>query len=519
MIVPVPVDDLSSQTVRASSSAVEPVYVRLDQKAPSTGARPSQSVPAAPVASESLGDLVRAAEVPLTPDWTAWAEILAFGAPLAGRTPFAGLRRLQPGEQVTTQHDGGAPDAGPAPTRLEQGRWSWLEVDPDPGLRPEDLTASVLEALRAQVEDVAVSGPVNPMLSGGRDSRLLSALAVQAEPERLTAWTTSSDIGTSMEELVAARVARVLGVEHRIVPAEHGQFAQDVRDYARTVDYMASFHVWLMPVSRALATAGGERGAGTILDGLGGGIFLGGGFPDDPALAEKVSTAEVLESRFVRMGRYLEAADEVLAPGVGEELRDRARADFDQVAAPLADHPNGATLTAYLTRTLPGISLAPAKVLGSAQPTRMPIMADEVITQALRVPHSAKEGGLWYRDLLKKTDARIAELPTAAELTKRRQHVRRISSRESAEWLRTLILESPAGELLSESLRAAPAEDWAEHLAKTKPQHLIRGLAMMALWMEEYGDRLASVQPPFAEALGAQPLSPQNRHSQEVDGV
>ena len=459
--------------------------------------------PAAAV-SGSLTELISASTGPLAPDWTAWAEILAFGAPLAGRTPFAGICRLQPGEQVAPQPDDAAV-AGPGSARtrpvIRQQGWSWMDVEPEQGLRPEDLSGQLLEALRDQIRAWAGSGPLHPMLSGGRDSRLLSMMAVQARPESLTAWTTSSDTGTSMEELVAARVASALGMEHRIVPAEHARFPQDVQDYARTVDYMASFHMWLMPVSRALRQAREESCMGTVLDGLGGGVFLGGGFPDDPALTEQIpSSARLLDSRFARMGRYLDAADEVLAPGVGEELRERARADFEQVAAPLADHPNGATLTAYLTRTLPGISVAPAKVLGSAQPTRMPIMADEVITQALRVPHSAKEEGLWYRDLLRKTDARIAELPTAAELTKRRQHVRRISSRESAEWLRELILGSPAGELLSDTLRQAPSEDWAEHLAKTKPQHLIRGLAMLALWLEEHGDRLTSTQPPFTRS-------------------
>lgn len=533
MIVPVPVHDVSMQTVRATSSASEPAYVRL------TGGSRGEVSTGEPGACRhavvwgSLSELIAASEGPLTPDWTAWAEILAFGAPLAGRTPFAGVRRLQPGEEATVQHtcpgragpqhsdaDASCSAQEPAPVVVRQQGWSWLDVEPEPGLRPEKLTVEVLELLRAEVRSAAPEGALHPMLSGGRDSRLLAALAVQEQPEGLTAWTTSSDTGTSMEELVAARVAAVLDLKHRIVPAEHGAFPQDVRDYAQVVDHMASFHIWLMPVSRALRQAAERSDPGTVLDGLGGGIFLGGGFPEDPALAEgSPSAARILDSRFARMGRYLDAAEEVLAPQVGEELRERARADFDQVAAPLADHPNGATLTAYLTRTLPGISLAPAKVLSSAQPARTPIMADEVITRALRIPHRTKADGLWYRDLLAQTDPQIAALPTAAELTRRRQHIRRISSRESAQWLRELVLGSPASELLSESMRLAPPEEWAEHLAKTKPQHLIRGLAMLALWLEEYGDRLTSVQPPFAASSGAQPLGPQNQHAQAVDGA
>lgn len=109
------------------------------------------------------------------------------------------------------------------------------------------------------------------------------------------------------------------------------------------------------------------------MDGLGGGVFLGGGFPDDPELAETTpSPQQVVDSRFSRMARYLDAADEILAPGVGEDLSERARADFEPIARHYAAHPNGATLTAYLTRTLPGISMAPSRVLGGAQPTITP---------------------------------------------------------------------------------------------------------------------------------------------------
>src|SRR5699024_9696123 len=126
----------------------------------------------------------------------------------------------------------------------------WEQVEPEPHLKPEDLSDDVVAALRARLN--SIEGHLHPMLSGGRDSRLLTALAAQQHPQ-VTAWSTSSDIGTSLEELVAARVADTLGVEHRIVPARHEEFSRDFTDYARTVDYMASFHIWLMPVARELS--------------------------------------------------------------------------------------------------------------------------------------------------------------------------------------------------------------------------------------------------------------------------
>ncbi|MDS2174056.1 asparagine synthase-related protein [Nesterenkonia sp. CL21] len=477
-----PALDASAQTVHATPSAVAPVFVR-------TGRVSAASDDAAPPFAADRLDLLLDGESPLTPDWTAWAEILAFGAPLAGRTPFQEIRRLQPGESAGRHGD---------EVTIRRGTWDWAEIDPEPGLDPRALTDDVLEVLRARLGRDADVGPLLPMLSGGRDSRLLTALAHQVRPEELVAWTTSSDTGTSMEELAAARTAQVLGVEQRIVPAAVEDFPRDARDYGRAVHHMASFHIWLMPVSRAIAEHSAASG-GVVLDGLGGGVFLGGGFPDDPALEGEGGSAPdvdaVVASRFARLGRYLDAAEDILPPGLGEELAERARADFEDVALPFAQHPNGATLTAYLTRTLPGISLAPVKVLGSAAPTRTPIMADEVVRQALRVPAEQKQDGLWYPHLLERADARLASLPTAADRTRRRQHVRRIESLESAGWLRGLILGSPAGDLLSDRMREAPVEAWAEELSRTKPQHLVRGLALLALWLHEHRDRLAQAEP------------------------
>src|SRR5699024_6296270 len=119
--------------------------------------------------------------------------------------------------------------------------------------------------------------------------------------------------------------------------------------------------------------------------------------PDDPQLAESTPSAQqVVDSRFSRMARYLDAAEEILAPGVAQELIDRSRSDFEPIAHRYVAHPIGATLTAYLTRTLPGISMAPSRVLGNAQTTITPIVDDEVITQALRIPHHKKYDGVWY---------------------------------------------------------------------------------------------------------------------------
>lgn len=232
MIVPVPHHQPSSTRLAASTSGVEPVFVNT------TGDQQQHS--------GSLHALVESPQQPMAPDWNAWAQILALGSPLAGRTPFSGVHRLQPGE--TAEHSGNQ-------WQLSQPQWLWEQVEPQPDVEPEDLSAEVVDTLRERIG--FLEGPLNPMLSGGRDSRLLTALAAQ-QHQQVTAWSTSSDIGTSLEELVAARVADTLGVAHRIVPARHEEFSRDFTDYARTVDYMASFHIWLMPVARGAGPLAAE---------------------------------------------------------------------------------------------------------------------------------------------------------------------------------------------------------------------------------------------------------------------
>src|SRR5699024_9939373 len=112
------------------------------------------------------------------------------------------------------------------------------------------------------------AGPANPMLSGGRDSRMRTALARREapQPQQVTAWTTSSDAGSALEELIGARVAQRLGVPQQIIVGGYADFGQDFRRYVDAVDYQASFHFWLTPVAQRL----GQQ-SGPVFDRLGGG--------------------------------------------------------------------------------------------------------------------------------------------------------------------------------------------------------------------------------------------------------
>lgn len=406
----------------------------------------------------------------LRPDWDAWAQILAAGAPLDGRTPFTGIRRLKPWQRVTVSQSNGV--------MVDDGRWRWLDIEPHSSRSIEP----VLDALHATVAEIGDRAPLAPLLSGGWDSRLLTALATTLPGGRdIIARTTSSDTGTVMEELVAAQVAEHLGIHHDVVFARRDEFAADVGRFARAVDYQASFHIWLVPLAQEVAAS-----TATVLDGLGGGLFLGGAFPDPP------SAGSVIDRRFRRMTHYLQSADAVLAPSVIQGVRDRTRTGFEAVAQDLVDHPFGNTFTAYLTRTVPGISLAPYGLVTGGSHVATPFVHDRVVSAALALPPDIHRDGAMYSALLNLIDEVLAELPTAESLAPwPRPHPRRIASFEAASYLRLLCTQEPVGALLAADLRRADISVWQRMLSLTGPQHLIRGLAMLSLWWQEYADRLA----------------------------
>jgi hypothetical protein len=429
----------------------------------------------------------------LTPDWQAWSEILAFGAPLGGRTTFTEIRRLMPMEYAEV--------TGSGAVHLGQQHWPWEDYTPQAPPNLNEVTretiAAMADHMRPHLEGTLAGGAANPMLSGGRDSRMLTALAVRgsADPQQLRAWSTSSDAGSALEELVAAQVAETLRVEHRIVTGRYSAFGDDFADYAEAVDYQASFHFWLMPVVRALRAS-----PGAIFDGIGGGVLLGGGFAD-PADALRRTRRELMLSRVQARSRYLTEAQKVLQGSAATAVEERAYSGAWPIAERYADHPHAHTLTSYLLRTVPGISPAPVKVLGSAQPTVMPMVTDQVAQLALKLPHQAKAEGAWYPRLLTAADPALTGMPTADDLTGTRHHKRRIASREGARYLANLIRSGPAVGLLSAELAAAnPATGhgvvvWQKLLNSQRSQHLIRGLALLTLWLEQYGTTVTDADP------------------------
>ena len=427
--------------------------------------------------STRLDPLVRD-RTTIAPDWDGVAHLLGVGAPLGGRTTVRGIRRLQPWETAEIDPTG--------EVRLAQQRWPWLDAHDGRGTLDQ-----LAEALAAAVTEAFDHGPVAPLLSGGWDSRLLTALAVRARPdEPMLARTTSSDTGTVLEELVAARVAEHLAIDHRVLMPRRDQFGADLTDFAEAVAHQTSFHVWLVPVLRDLNVLRDLKGQdrATVLDGLGGGLVVGGTFSDRPG------PRSLLERRIEVLTPYLRSAGTVLRPEAVAAVAARSRSAIEEGAGPLLDHPYGAALTAHLHRTVPGISLAPYGVLSLAGPVATPFLDDRVVRAAFALDPQEHRDGQLYRRLLQRIDPTLATDATAEQLTPwPRPHPRRITSPEATRVIRELVLAEPIRPLVSDELAAAGPRHWSRLLATRGPQHLLRGLAVLSLWFERHRSRLGGI--------------------------
>lgn len=134
---------------------------------------------------------------------------LASGHVVGSRTPFAGVAVAPPGSIAVLS--------------LEQPRWQsyWTFRPTENGAIDEHEFARELEPLllSAVARRVGDQGPVAVSLSGGSDVRtILAALVEVADTSRLRSFSYSLPHARGrIDATVAARLARLAGIEHRIV--------------------------------------------------------------------------------------------------------------------------------------------------------------------------------------------------------------------------------------------------------------------------------------------------------------
>jgi asparagine synthase len=450
--------------IHSSVSGVAPIYYLEDGDATYFASRIDPLVMSGPP------------ERRLTIDWEAWAGIFLMTAPLGDRTPFLEVRRLPPFS--TLKH---RPGVGPRPLSPP---WPWADVPLDAGAGTSE---TLIESLRDSIGEVP-AGPLVCPLSGGWDSRLLLMLASERDDLKLSAWTLKSTHRGSDETPYARKVAKTLGIPLSQI-ARGRSFWGDHEKVALRCDYQTTHHGWFMPMARRL-----QRGSHVLLDGLAGGIFVKGHFVTDRMLESKTRRERLalLWEQLSNSG----SMSEVLSDRIATRMTKLALRAWQREARALAGSPAQLSLTAYRTRTVRGIALAPTSILGAEAAVLTPFTDDRAARAALATPPERKAGGALYREVLGAVNPKAGGLPSTndAEETPDQPTGNREIKKGALQGFADRLQSTPLRDEVNPAL--LDSTDRLKRILDTsKSAHLVRALALMSMWEERYRNRLAEIRP------------------------
>jgi hypothetical protein len=425
--------------------------------------------------SSSIDSLVGSAPGPLTADLTAWSAIFCLGFPLGEQaTPFQEVKRLPPSSSL--RRGGGGPD-------VEIGRWLWGEQDPTREVgEAADEIAALVEQEVARLDGAAIAFP----LSGGLDSRLLLGLVAKRHPDLARATTVNADSGSDREERLARAVADAVGYEHVMAPVDADSYADDFRERARLVDYQWLSHPWMLPLGRALAGEGAIAPHGLPMNamlerdpGHGGEAIFGPGREAARGVFRTLAPSRRLPL--------------FVAPA-GEEMRSVARKHLVEIADGFDEHPMRPALIHLRIRSVRGIALGPIDTLGNFIPVAAPFLAGPLGSACMRAAPEAKDETRIYAELFGRIDPKLWKLPSTRdpESSQAAKPARRAGP-EAVRAVCEAALASPLSPCLTDVARQRIERNDPELLVGGPQRKHLFALAMMGLWFERYGERLAEI--------------------------
>jgi Asparagine synthase len=394
--------------------------------------------------------------------WAAWTAnrlddhdpllacaLLNPGFPLGSATPFRSVSAMPPSTIIQalsgTASRTAASAADPESPR-SPGTGSAAPAVP-PRSRDGGSAADVAAALVDAVVPLReVSQPVELSLTGGKDSRLVAAALVKAGvPVRAR----THGFADHPDVVIAAEVARVLGIEHDVrVPAAPGQQVDVIGRIRATVlvaDGMLSAFENVGrqdPAFSKAVTAGGH-----------GGELLRGGYAETAAgrRAASLRAAELLRrltTRHLGLLRRGAAAGYVasLAPWTGALARDALRALDDFYLVNRAGRWSAAARQAYLIR----------------ERLVQPLFDERVVLAARAVPLATRTSGELSRAVLAGLCPALTDVPLAGKAPARSGQAsfdwRRQYGAEVATFLRDYALDQGASGGLFDVVNRAAAE-------------------------------------------------------------
>jgi hypothetical protein len=424
-----------------------------------------------------IAPLLAICDTYLHTDWSAWASVLAVGAPVGDATPFQEVRRMVAGT---------AWRASGQSIRRITFEPTWLAAEPN---EPVDV-AGLIRALSEQIPLMSRWRRTAVTLSGGWDSRLLGALAVQRSRRAPLAWTTSPDDGHDQDVALSKPVAQALGMTHRVLVPDLDAWRSERAVVFDRVQHQTWLHTWLMPLARQI-----HHHREPLLDGLAGDVLLKSLFVDEEVLApaSPAGRRDVLWTRL--SGGRLHIRD-WFAPGVAARLEEASRAAFAGVVKGLDGRPAASTLSVLLTRTARVIAASPLCLFAPEVDVRLPFVHPSVIGAALRVPIPTKIGGGYYRELLlAAAGPAVAGLPSTNDPGPRPRTGPRRQTEPAA--LAAMAAEIAADEIVRALLGPQLLPALTDPQARAKicsyngPRATLQWASMFAHWRATYGSRLA----------------------------
>ncbi|WP_214408399.1 asparagine synthetase B family protein [Sphaerisporangium fuscum] len=433
----------------------------------------------------NIEPLLALARRPYEVNWDAWAAIFKLTYPLLEDTPYAEVKRL-PGSTALVW------SRSERRVAVEKRTPRWVREEPfDRGVTAGDIVALLHEALKP-FDDRPLLVPV----SGGYDSRLLASVAVAREMD-VESWTTSPDDGLDNDIDFARYITRELGLRHRIVPQDPAAYPDEARWAARRLEYLTSHHAWYSPFAREVHKAGRA-----VVDGLAGGPLMKNFLITSDAVGAGTSAD--------RQAALLSAlaTGEPHLPVLSEQARafvdDRVASAFAQATSMLRGHRSELPLSVLHTRTARGIARSPVNLVGPEATPVFPFLHPDFFDAALSVPVDRKEGGRFYREILRAANPRVAALPSTNGALPHRRVPLRSGGPVAREWNHRMLLKAAAVPgLLSEQMRDVVAQgpDGLTAFGSWNSRFWLRGLVLFGSWLTDYEDVLGDLTPPWDAAM------------------
>ncbi|WP_248964312.1 asparagine synthetase B family protein [Sphaerisporangium perillae] len=433
----------------------------------------------------NIEPLLALARRPYEVNWDAWAAILKLTYPLLEDTPYRQVRRL-PGSTALVWS---------RPQRritVEKRAPRWVREEPfDRGVTAGDVVALLHEALKP-FDDRPLLVPV----SGGYDSRLLASVAMARKMD-VESWTTSPDDGLDNDIDFARYVTRELGIPHRIVPQDATAYPGEARWAARRLEYLTSHHAWYSPFAREVHKAGRA-----VVDGLAGGPLM----KNFLITADAVGAGTSADRQSALLAAL--ATGEPHLPMLSDQalafVDDRVGTAFAQATSMLRGHRSELPLSVLHTRTARGIARSPVNLVGPEATPVFPFLHPEFFDAALSVPVDRKEGGRFYREILRAANSRVAALPSTNGALPHRRVPLRSGGPAAREWNhRMLVKAATIPGLMSGPMLDVVTQgpDALTAFGSWNSRFWLRGLVLFGSWLTDYEDVLGDLTPPWASAL------------------